>query len=556
MSHVAAVGVTELRYSARAGLLPELSRQTYDTLHKALREVTLNALDAGAELVTLDFSSIGSEGTLLVTDDGSGMTADDVQSSFLALGGSAKFGDDTKFGRIGIGSLALLHYGKSAVVETKVAGTDSITRVELRHPWSLSGPERSQRLDDLVAGDLTSVRYVGPRRDHFTRITLCGVSDDVVVECVDIARFYALVDKLRKALPLAWSDGSLRKALGAANPAVWADLEQHIAAYSGVVEVRSAWGSLTALDRRVYGEEAAEQWEGEPALIYKRLPVADTGREIVVGGYMLSQSHTSPAWAGLTARVQNVAVEERTFFEVESDPGFRKYLTGEVFIYGEIDRARLINIDRASFNRESPDYQVAQRYLAEQIVRFKAGRIQQPRRAKAVLKRRAQGVAALLVAVRSACEAAGIPNDPAFQNLSSGTRTRKLRIVAFDEAVSASVETCADLARDACDVRISPATGETLVKIGSWLEQPVVELAGSSYRVRLVEAGRIQPVIVRARPREILINLEHPALRSRAPEAVQIATILELGYLTIDRSSAEDLYDRVLEIASSLTDGR
>ena len=41
----------ELRYTARVGLLPELSRQTYDSLYKALREAILNAVDAGATVL-------------------------------------------------------------------------------------------------------------------------------------------------------------------------------------------------------------------------------------------------------------------------------------------------------------------------------------------------------------------------------------------------------------------------------------------------------------------------------------------------------------------------
>ena len=36
-------GRVALRYVARAGLLPELSRQTYDSFPKALREAVLNS---------------------------------------------------------------------------------------------------------------------------------------------------------------------------------------------------------------------------------------------------------------------------------------------------------------------------------------------------------------------------------------------------------------------------------------------------------------------------------------------------------------------------------
>ena len=49
-----------LRYVARAGLLPELSRQTYDSFAKALREAILNSYDAGATRIDVDLSRIAS----------------------------------------------------------------------------------------------------------------------------------------------------------------------------------------------------------------------------------------------------------------------------------------------------------------------------------------------------------------------------------------------------------------------------------------------------------------------------------------------------------------
>jgi hypothetical protein len=355
-----------LRYSARAGLLPELSRQTYDAFYKALREVALNSLDAGARTVTIDFSQVATSGDIVVSDDGSGMSIDEIRNSFMSLGGSAKFGSPTKFGRIGIGSLALLHYGESAVVETKVAGANVVTTAHIRHPWAMDRPSRSQRLEDLAAGSVTQLKYVGDLDDHFTIIRLCGVSDAVVSDCTDVSRFYTLVDRLRRVLPLKWGDdGRLQRALERANPDTWALIRDHIEEFAGSICIRSAWGALAELRHREFGEDAAESWSGQPRLIHKTLRIPDENREFQVAAYFVAQTHVSPQWAGLTSRVQNVAVEERTFFDVESDPGFRKYLSGEVFLFGDIDRARLVNIDRASFNRECPDYRAAQRYLAE-----------------------------------------------------------------------------------------------------------------------------------------------------------------------------------------------
>src|SRR5262249_54653959 len=78
--------VVPLRYVARAGLLPELTRQTYDSLYKAVREVILNSVDAGASRVVVDLSAVEADGSLEITDDGVGMTLTDLQQSFMSLG--------------------------------------------------------------------------------------------------------------------------------------------------------------------------------------------------------------------------------------------------------------------------------------------------------------------------------------------------------------------------------------------------------------------------------------------------------------------------------------
>src|SRR6266566_1164052 len=98
--------VVPLRYVARAGLLPELTRQTYDSLYKALREAVLNSVDAGATSITVDLQAVETDRVLEISDNGTGMSLSDLRQSFMSLGGSAKFDSPDKFGRIGIGSLA------------------------------------------------------------------------------------------------------------------------------------------------------------------------------------------------------------------------------------------------------------------------------------------------------------------------------------------------------------------------------------------------------------------------------------------------------------------
>src|SRR4029077_8074190 len=94
-------------------------------LYKALREVILNSVDAGASRVVVDLSAVETDGSLEITDDGIGMTLADLQQSFMSLGGSQKFGRTDKFGRIGIGSLALMHYPQRGEIENTKGGARS-----------------------------------------------------------------------------------------------------------------------------------------------------------------------------------------------------------------------------------------------------------------------------------------------------------------------------------------------------------------------------------------------------------------------------------------------
>lgn len=125
LENVRAVDGLELHYSARASLLAELSRQTYDSFYKALREAVLNGIDADAAEVRIDLAPVcGAE--LVVEDDGHGMDATDLAERFLAVGGSSKYGDSNAFGRIGIGSLALLAYAEITEIQTKKAGETTL----------------------------------------------------------------------------------------------------------------------------------------------------------------------------------------------------------------------------------------------------------------------------------------------------------------------------------------------------------------------------------------------------------------------------------------------
>ena len=82
-------------------ILDELSRGTYVSYSRALKELLSNAWDALATEVQIKIADDLSEITIL--DDGVGMSEDDIRERFLRIGGTGSAGHNTKGGRRLIG---------------------------------------------------------------------------------------------------------------------------------------------------------------------------------------------------------------------------------------------------------------------------------------------------------------------------------------------------------------------------------------------------------------------------------------------------------------------
>jgi hypothetical protein len=285
-------------------------------------------------------------------------------------------------------------------------------------------------------------------------------------------------------------------------------------------------------------------------------------RVIRIAGYLLSQVRPSSDWSGLTARVQNVAVEERTFFDLESDPGFRKYITGEVWLLGEIDRARLINIDRSSFNRESSDYRAVARAMQAELARFKAECVQAPQRAKVAIKRRLDQQVAIIETARK-LSAAATSEDPkttgpiAFPSSNNGPirakRSRGLLEDLQDLGAVVALEPNDVARKQSYRLRIAGDGRRVLVEMQNNLAHPTIAIAGAQYALAFVE-GRVSdpPLIVKNRPRALVFNLTHEVFGGQIrPAALEMVMALELAYLLGAPRGDEDLYDRVLGLLAT-----
>jgi hypothetical protein len=540
---------------ARAGLVRELSAQTYDAFWKALREAILNAIDAEASRVDVYLPDHAGTNEVIVEDDGTGMDLRALSEHFLSVGGSARVGDASKFGRIGIGSLALLQYGHGVTIETKRPGVSRYCIAELQHGEWLKETTRRDLLADIPAGSAREHDYGGDPNDHFTRIRVHEPSLAAQEAGMDPTVRADLTDQLRRVLPLPWPDNPLAAALEEVDHRLTGLLKKHAKQHSAEVLLHGAWDDGTRLTRRQFAERdgTGESWTGPLLPIHKELKVRDAGdedRTIILAGYMLNQAHASASWSGLIARVQNVAVEQNTFFDVIADPGFRKYISGEVYFLGEVDRERLINIDRASFNRECRDYLVAQAYMAETLQRFKVRNVQQPQRLKVTARRLIQLHSRRLEAIdrvakwmetdEGRLQKPGLP--------SSGRRLTKFTSRSLEQ----DLREIGCVVQEAKDVDVDVAIdgkGRVLCSVSSNRSGRDISLRGKSYRVTFGDGAETDlPVVIKNRPREVVFNLNHPAHRDKPPEAMARTLGIEISYLENADGEVEDFFEGLLAL--------
>jgi hypothetical protein len=530
-------GSVDIRVVARTGILPEITRQTYESLAKALREAVMNAIDAGASEVHIDLSFAG-EGVLRVVDDGNGMTVDDLREHFFTLGGSARADDGEKFGRIGIGSLALLGFGDAVRIRSQGRDGPGVEAV-------VSMPPGGGGLDPLAetnigwaheTSEIERPPILSRRSETFTEVCVEGLGHSVLDEVGNVGSYYALVEALRRLLPLPLPPGGhdLLDALTTEQDAISTGVREIAGEWSVDVFLHGPWHEPTVLYRRVYGENAsAEPWVGDLHPISLVLP-STQDEPIRLLGYLVALPRANGDWAGVTARVQNVAVTVGTFFGLESDPGFLRYVTGELHISGGFDKRSLVRIDRSSFNETADDFRGIQQAMRDEIYRFKIAGPQRFQRRKSEARahcRQARDVATGLCEIEAALAEIAVPGRTSHglpSRLPKGWKSAPdASVVGRLTAMGLRVSILGD--NDA-DVSLMPG-GRDEVALPRILACPTVEILGVLYDLRLVHLGcDAPPLAVSNSPRRLMVNVDHAMVAERGvPDSVRVLIALDVA---------------------------
>ncbi len=135
---IAALDDQHVRFSVDAGHISRLGRELVGRQETAVSELVKNAYDADATKVKLTFIDTDKPGgTLLIEDDGHGMTHTQLVNGFMRLSSTEKIHEPIspkykrkRAGRKGIGRFAAQRLGKTLNITTQTWGTGPALKVE------------------------------------------------------------------------------------------------------------------------------------------------------------------------------------------------------------------------------------------------------------------------------------------------------------------------------------------------------------------------------------------------------------------------------------------
>ncbi len=202
LSHeIAALEKGKVRFTIDAGVIDRLGQELVARQETAVSELVKNSFDADSELVTLTFQnsdSIG--GTLIIDDDGDGMTREELVDGFMRISSTSKIHNplSRKFkrhraGQKGIGRFSVQRLGLSLTIITQVA--DSDFALSLKINWD----NYKKDLNLLtISNELEEIEKI---KEKGTRLIIGGLRDKW--SQASIQRVYRYVSNIMQPFSLA-----------------------------------------------------------------------------------------------------------------------------------------------------------------------------------------------------------------------------------------------------------------------------------------------------------------------------------------------------------------
>lgn len=161
----------ELKMTFDPNTIEHLGVRMYSTLPPVLAELIANAHDADAGHVSLTLNDARAEKEIIVEDDGSGMSFDEINSKFLRIGRPRRQEEKTQItakkrkiiGKKGLGKLSFFGIAHEIEIVTKKDGKENIFAMV----WDDIKREKNEYKPKVVKKDASC-----PTDSHGTKITL------------------------------------------------------------------------------------------------------------------------------------------------------------------------------------------------------------------------------------------------------------------------------------------------------------------------------------------------------------------------------------------------
>lgn len=344
----------------KMGIVPEVSSQTYETLAKQFREVVTNSLDAKAQNIWISINRKQDDTFVLFADDGEGMTLDELKNQYLALGGSERWYDQQKIGRIGIGFLAIAPLCEYVEIYTRKQGTNDAVAARLELGRLVDNRFRMEQISNMPIGKIIEEISDADERGlspHYTKIFLHNVKQRVRQTFEDEDKLQAFRDELCAILPLEFPlNCKLFNNISV-------ELRNMLIKEADKHKINVYLNSNQKLIKRVFGDNPKEYFAHIEEIKNEKV-----GKARVLG-YIIDNQAKIKNWNGLVTRYANVAVETSGFLGYEGHDSAKPRVTGELFLDG-LDKNTAISIDRNSFNEADEGYHEVQEYIHKKLLNF------------------------------------------------------------------------------------------------------------------------------------------------------------------------------------------
>lgn len=162
-------------------IIRHISAGIYRNPANAMKELIINAFDVGAKRVGVALDGPTQISKIEISDDGQGMTENDMLFSFQHVGTSLKTLDPNKFpqlyerplvGQFGIGLFAAAHASKRIKIETTPKGQDYTLEIELDLQPFFDFEKQMETLEEFTYGNVRYTKKDKANRESGTKLTL------------------------------------------------------------------------------------------------------------------------------------------------------------------------------------------------------------------------------------------------------------------------------------------------------------------------------------------------------------------------------------------------